>query len=394
MKKVLLAAALVAAVLVPAASAGRTHRVKLSLVALSKSTLGAASRGLVVSRDSGVVSNAEASNTSIGAQSNTFAKLGRLTGYDLTYGDRYSGRAGVTEIGTAVDKYKTSSDARHGLAFWRKDDAKFTALEPYGLAVSVRALKAPKVGTHRFAEGTTFTVPSAVPVAFVDEQFTDGRYVLRVDVGAGSVTAASRVASRLARNLDHRLRLAEAGHLRGKPVELPPRLEVGPPAGGPDLATLALTISDLGGQATIVDHGYQTPGPPSLSEYELDMEPAGSFEDLTQLLGWFPSANEATVFGRFTGVAFAYAFASGFGFGGSGRFTPVDLSDVGDAAYGGIVTLSRTGQPTVYLAIVSLSSGQAYDLVLASGQSQIQPADVVNLAQLAANRLNAGVSGG
>lgn len=124
------------------------------------------------------------------------------------------------------------------------------------------------------------------------------------------------------------------------------------------------------------------------------MEPAGSFEDLTQLLGWFPSANEATVFGRFTGVAFVYVSASGFGFGGSGRFTPVDLSDVGDAAYGGIVTLSRTGQPTVYLAIVSLSSGRAYDLVLASGRSQIQPADVVNVAQLAANRLDAGVSGG
>ncbi|HJU37079.1 MAG TPA: hypothetical protein VJ716_06660 [Gaiellaceae bacterium] len=391
MKKVLLVAALTAVVLVPAAAASSSHRVKLSLVPLPKSALGAAARGLTVARGSGVISNTAASNNSITANPTTFAKLGRLTGYDLTYGDRYSGRPGVTEIATGIDKYKTAAGARRGLAFWRKDDAKIGVLGSYGLAVSVRSLKAPKAGKRRFAEGTTFSVPNAAPVALVDEQFTDGRYLLRVEVGAGSLSAGSRLAAKLARKLDHRLRLAEAGHLRGKPVKLPPRLAVGPPAGGPDLATLALTTADLGGQATIVDHAYETPGPPSLSEYQLDMQPAGRFSALTQLLGWFPSVNEATVFGRFTGAAFAYVLGSGLGTGGSGHFTPVDLSTVGDGAFGGIVSVSQTGQPTIYLAIVSLSSGQVEDLVLTSSDSATQPADVVNLAQATANRLNAGL---
>ena len=94
-------------------------------------------------------------------------------------------------------------------------------LEPYGLAVTVKALKPAKVGTRRFAEGSTITVPNAVPLSVVDEQFTDRRYVLHVDVAAGSLSVAAHLAGKLARTLDHRLRLAEAGRLRGKPVKVP-----------------------------------------------------------------------------------------------------------------------------------------------------------------------------
>lgn len=390
MKKALLVAALMA-VVVPAASASRAPRVKLPLVPLPKSALGAAGRSLALSRDSGVVSNADASNNSISAKANTFDKLGRITGYRLTYGDRYSGRSGVTEIETGVEKYRSSAGAKHGLAFWHKDDAKITALVPYGLTASLKALKAPKVGTRRFAEGTTLTVPNAVPVSLVDEQFTEGQYVLHVDVAAGSLSAAGGVAGKLARALDRRFRLAEAGHLRGKPVKLPPQLKAGPPAGGPDLATLALTTSDLGGQATIVDHAYGTPSWPSLSDYSLDMQPAGTFAALTQSIEWLPSANEATFLGEFTGSAFAYVLSQGLVPGGTGQFTPVDLSAVGDEAFGGSVVVTRTGQPTVYLGIVSLSSGEADDLVLVAGQSPIQAADIASLAQAAANRLNTGL---
>jgi hypothetical protein len=389
----LLVAALAGAVLVPAASASSSHRVKLSVVVLPKSALGSAGRALAVSADSGVISNTAAADNSITGDGNTFVELGRLTGYYLTYGDRYSGRRGVTEITTAIDKYKTSAGARRGLAFWRKDDAKLALLQPYGLAISVRGLKVPKVGTHQFAEGTTFTVPNAATVAYVDEQFTDGRYVLRTEVAAGSVSAAAHVAAKLAKKLDHRLRQAEKGQLRGKPVKLPPHPTAGPPPGGPDLATLALTPADFGGQATIVDQGYQTPGTPSLSDYELDMQPAGNFATLTQVLGWFPTANDATVIDRFTGTALAYVLASLGTPAGSGQFAPVDLTSIGDDGYGGIVTVPQTGQPTVYIALVSLSAGQAEDLVLAISQSQLQPSDVVGLAQVVANRLNAGLSG-
>jgi hypothetical protein len=137
-------------------------------------------------------------------------------------------------------------------------------LKPYGLAVVVKTVKAPRVGTHRFAEGTSFTVPNAAPVAFVDERFTDGRYVLNVDVGADSLSAAAGTASKLARTLDHRLRLAEAGNLRGKPVKLAP----GAPQGGPDLPTPALMTSGLGGPATAA-------GPGDRSGCRLSGQPAG-----------------------------------------------------------------------------------------------------------------------
>lgn len=393
MKRVLLVGALAAAVLVPAASASSSHRVKLSVVVLPKSALGSAALGLAVSRDSGVISNEKAANNSITGDGNTFLELGRITGYGLSYGDRFSGGHGVTEITTAIDKYKTSAAARRGLAFWRRDDAKITVLQPYGLAVSARSLSVPKVGTHHFAEGTTFTVPNAATVAYVDEQFTDGRYVLRAEVAAGSVSTAAHVAAKLSAKLEHRLRQAEKGRLRGKPVKLPPHLKPGPPPGGPDLATLALTPADLGGQAAIVDQGYQTPSTPSLSDYGLDMQPAGNFATLTQILDWFPTVNDATVIGRFTGTAFASALTQALGGEGSGQFTPVDLSAVGDNAYGGSVTLSQTGQPTVYVALVSLSAGRAEDLVVATSQATIQSSDVVNLAQVVANRLNAGLSG-
>jgi hypothetical protein len=392
-KKVLLVAALAAAALVPAASASSSHRVKLSVVVLPKSGLGSAGRPLAVSPDSGVVSNADAANNSVSAQPDTFDKLGRVTGYELIYGDRYSGRSGVTEISTGVDRYKTSAGAKHGLAFFRKDDAKITVLEPYGLPVAVKTLKAAKVGTRRFAEGTTITVAGAAPLALVDEQFTDGRYVLRADVAAASLSAAAHLAGKLARTLDHRLRLAEAGRLRGKPVKVPPQLKAGAPAGGPDLAPLALTTADLGGQATIGDHGYLSPGTPSLSEYDLEMQPAGSFDELSQGLEWYPTANDAIDLSRFEGAALAYVFSSGGLTGTPGQFTPVDVSAVGDNAYGALVSVTQTGQPTVYVAIVTLASSRAADFVLAASQSPIQASDVLNLAQVAANRLDAGLAG-
>jgi hypothetical protein len=391
-KEILLGALVAAVVLVPTASAKTSHPVRLAVVVLPKPALGKAGRSLALARGSGVVSNKNAPLNSITGDASTFAKLGRVTGYALTYGDRYSGRVGVTQITTGVDEFKNSADARRGLAFWKKDDSKITLLKPYGLAVAVKTVKAPRVGTHRFAEGTTLTVPNAAPVAFVDERFTDGRYVLDVGVAAESLSAAAGTAAKLARTLDHRLRLAEAGHLRGRPVKLPPPLAPGAPKGGPDLATLTLMTSDLGTPATLEDHIYATPSPPALSAYEIDWNPAGTLNQLSQLIAWFPTTNDATVLTRFEEAVIAHSLANLAGVG-VGQFTPVDLAAVGDNASGGVVSMTQAGQPTIYLAVVALSSGQASDLILAGSGSPIQASDVVNLAQTAANRLDAGLSG-
>jgi hypothetical protein len=394
--KLAAAAAILAVVLAPtaAASASRPPRVKLSLVSLPKSALGTVGRSLPLSRDSGVVDNLDASYKTVAAKTNTFGKLGRITGYDLTYGDRYRGGPGVTEISTGADVYRTAADARHGLAFLRNDDPKFAVLDPFGLGVTVKALKPAKVGTRRFAKGITYTAPNATSV-LLDEQFAVGRYVLHADVAAGSLAAATPVAAGLARNLDHRLRLAETGHLRGKPVELPPQRKAGPPLSGPSLPALALTAGDVGGQATVGDSQYlNLPlGSPSLSEYGVLMQPAGRFWGLLQEVDWYPSANDAAVYGRFTGAAYLYILTQGLVPGSFGQFTPVDLSGIGDNAYGGIVTVNQSPQPPSYDTIVVLSSGQASDVIDASSQTQIQAADVVNLAQAAANRLNTGLGG-
>ena len=115
----LLSATLAAAVLVPTASASSPHRVKLPLVPLPKSALGGAGESLALMHDSGVVSNADAANNSTSGTTATFKNLGRVTGYDLTYGDPFTGGTGVTQIASGIEQFKTSAGAKKGLAFWR-----------------------------------------------------------------------------------------------------------------------------------------------------------------------------------------------------------------------------------------------------------------------------------
>jgi hypothetical protein len=384
-----LLAALVGAVLVPAASASTAHRVKLSLVPLPKSALGAAGKSLALTHDSGVVSNASAASNSSSGTPSSFKKLGRVSGYDLTYGDPFRGGTGVTEIASGVEQYKTAADAKKGLAFWRKDDAQITSLEQYGISVALKAVKAPAIGTGRFGWGTTLTFPNGAPIASVDEQVADGKYVLDVSVTAGSVSAASRQAGKLLRALDQRLQLAERSRLRAKPVRLLPPLKAGPPTGGPDLATLTLTSSDLTGTVTVGDHAYVV-DPEALSAYMLDMNPAGQYDDLSQEIEWYATANEATVITSLEQAIVASEFGALIGV--TPTVTPVDVSSVGDNAQGEILQFSVNGQ-SVYIGMVGLSRGQASDLVLFTRTSPLQASDVQSVAQAAATHLDAGVTG-
>lgn len=392
LRRGLLAATLVAAVVVPvaSASAGGAHRVKLSLVPLPKSALGAAGRSLQLSYDSGVVTNADAAGNASSATAKTFQKLGRVTGYGLTYGDPFSGRPGVTQIGSAVEQYKTAGDAKKGLAFWRKDDATITSLRQFGLSVTLQALKAPAVGKSRFAYGTTFSVPGVAPIALVDERVAEGRYVLQVSDAAASTAAASRAAAKLLRSLDHRLLLAEAGRLRAKPVKLLPPPKAGPPRGGPDLGALGLTTADLTGTATIGDDSYVV-DPAALSAYLRDMNPAGQYHDLTQEIEWYPTANEATVVTTVQEALVGSELAALIGASATSD-TAVDLSSVGDNARGSIFQFSVSGQ-SLYVAVVALSRGQASDFVLATSDVLMQASDVQSLARAMATHLDAGVTG-
>jgi hypothetical protein len=183
--------------------------------------------------------------------------------------------------------------------------------------------------------------------------------------------------------LEHRLRQMLAGHLHGTPAKLPRLPDPGPPPGGPDLSTMVVGPSDFSGPATVIDQGY-APDPGALSTYGIDLQPAGPFGDVQQTISWAATANETT----WQGTLLADSFLSA---AGAGNATIVDLSAVGDNAHGAIISL-RDVTPFVFAV---MWQGQAFDLATAdpsTDTTEIQPADVQELAQAMANHLNAGLA--
>jgi len=375
-KKALLAAALVAAALVPAASASSTHRVKLALVPLPKSMLGAAAHGFAIAPNSGVVSNGAAASSTPDGTAATFKKLGRLTGYVLEYGNAFTGAPGITDVHTGIERYKTAADAKRGLAFWKKEDSELGALDQPGFAVANVLVHVPAVGRRRFAYLTSYSASNIAAVSGLDEQVQDGRYLLDVIVTAGTPAAAKALAPKLAKKLDARLRHALEGRLHGKPVKLPARTKPGPPPGGPDLSLLALGASDLVGQVT-VDKRYLF-DPAAISDYSVFMLPAGQFDGLDQEIEWYPTANEASFFADFENAA---ALAQP-------NTTALDLSGLGDGAQGSVSEASSFNS-----GLVVFSTGQLAEFIFLGDQGAIGAGDVTNVAQAAADKIDA-LSGG
>jgi hypothetical protein len=258
-------------------------------------------------------------------------------------------------------------------------------LSQSGLQATSTSFKAPNLGAARFGSLQTVTVLGLAPLSSSDVQVADGSYVLDVQVSSSSASTAKSLAAKLSKTLDARLHQALAGKLRAKPVKLPAKRTAGPPAGGPDLATLALATSDFTGSATLVSSGYHA-DPQAISEYEASFAPAGAFGAVNQLIEWYPTSGDATFL-----ASFEEALVTA-GLGGAGSATPVDLSSVGDNAHGAVLQLTAGGS-TVYLAVVTLARGQATDLAAAASQSQIQVSDVQSLAQAMANHLDAGITG-
>jgi hypothetical protein len=373
MKKLLLVAALLVA-LVPAASASRPHRVQLSLVPPPKSALGAAANGFRLAPDSGPVSNAAAASHTPDATPRTLKKLGRVNGYVLEYGNAFSGKPGITDVHTGIEQYKTAADARRGLAFWQKEDSKLGELDQPGFSVTNVLVKVPAIGKRHFAYLTSYSASNIVPLSGIEEQFVRGRYVLDVIVTAGTASAATALAPKLAKKLDARLRLALKGRLHAKPVKLP-KLKAGPPPGGPDLSALALKASDLVGKAT-VEKGYLI-DPAAISDYSVFMLPAGPFDLLDQEIEWYPTANEASFFADF-------ANASALAQAGT---TALDVSSLGDGAQGSVT--QGTGNNPLGTSMVVFSSGHLAEFIVTIVQGTIDPNDVTNVAQTAASRIDA-----
>ena len=372
MRKALLFAVLAAAALVPAASARRARPVTLSRVPLSKPALGSAVRGLAIAPNSGVVSNAVAASNTPDGSASFFKKLGRQTGYVLEYGNAFSGAPGITDVHTGIERYKSADAAKRGFAFWQKEDSKLGRLDSRSFAVTNSLVHVPAIGRHRrFAYLTTYSASNIAPLAGLDEQVLEGRYILDVIVTAGTASAAETLAPQLAKKLDARLRLALAGHLHGKPPKSP-KLRAGAPPGGPDLTALALKATDLTGKAT-VDKGYVV-DPAAVSDFSVFMLPAGQFDALDQEIEWYPSANEASFFADFENAA---ALAQ--------RGTAaLDLGSLGNGAQGSLHASS-----SLSTGLVVFSSGQLAEFIVVATQGEIQTSDLTNVAQVAAQRIDA-----
>jgi hypothetical protein len=292
-----------------------------------------------------------------------------VNGYALEYGNAFTGAASVTDVHTGIEQYKTSADAKRGLAFWQKEDSKLGALNQPGFAVTNVLVKVPAVGTKRFAYLTSYSASNIAPLSGIDEQLVDGRYVLDVIVTAGSASTAKALAPKLAKKLDARLRLALKGRLHAKPVRLP-KLKAGPPPGGPDLSTLALQASDLVGPATI-DKQYVI-DPAAISDYSVIMLPGGPFDVLDQEIEWYPAANEASFFADFENAS---ALAQ------SGT-TTLDLSSLGAGAQGSV-----TERSSISTGLVVFSTGRLAEFLFTAVQGSIGIGDVTSVAQAAANRI-------
>ena len=381
MKKRLVAVATVlAAVAVPAASAKSDGHVKLSVLPLPKSSLGAAAKSLSLQHDSGANGGSgllpvTPNRSFIPTGSSPLfelARIGRIGGYALDYGLGASGGAGVTEVWTSVDRYKTSAAANEGLAFLKRDDRRATSWNHHGgLAIAIKAENVASVGNRRFAFLVSYRAANIAALFGFDEQFTWGGYEAGVTVWAGRAAAAEKLAPKLARKLEARIKLALAGRLHAKPVKLPAGRKADPPRGGPDLSPLGLTPTDLGRQATDWEHFYgDVVGGFALSYYLDVMVLPGPLWGVFQNIEWFATANQAS----FTADFFA-AFLS--------DAQSVDLSGVGDGAEGVVANGSSGGN-----AEVVFSSGRLLELVSLNSSSAIPASDVENIAQTVANKIN------
>src|SRR4029078_3057748 len=118
--------------------------VHLTVVPLPKSHMGAAAKSFSIAHDSGRVSNADAAAHSPDATTKKLKKLGRLDGHALEYGNAFTGAAGITDVRTAVDRYRTAADARRALAFWEKEDAALERLDSPSFSVTSVAVTLPR----------------------------------------------------------------------------------------------------------------------------------------------------------------------------------------------------------------------------------------------------------
>jgi hypothetical protein len=385
--KAVAAALVVAAVLVPGAFASDPASVKLNLLPLQKAQLGSEAVNLHISRPSGGKPN---------YGSRALEGLGRLGGYQLTYGSFFlADPVGLSYVQTGVDEYRTPGNAKRALPYWKKRTLReIEDLTQLNMTATVAPLAISGIAHPHWARIQTFSVTNYGTQYLVTAEFSDGNYVLDVGVQAGSQDLATSYAVSTAKKLDDRLHLWLSGHLQASPVTLPPFPHEGPPASGPDPSTMLLHVDDLGPNAQLSSEGYDF-FPASLSTYSASFDLGGptgyfgySYNYVYQVVSLMPSTNSAAFAAAYQAAESIYYTLDGNESYAYTQVTPVDLSAVGDEAQGEIVTISSDGY-TRSQAVVTLHSGAVADVVYERGNTPILASDVQTLAQAAADRLDA-----
>jgi hypothetical protein len=384
------------------ATAGISSR-ELALMPLPSSALGPEVTTLPLAQDSGVVTNGDAvnhANQTVDAA--TFARLGRLTGYTLDYGESGPSRPGVFQAQTTVELYRSPAAAAAGLAFWRKD-ATTPPLPPgTDISTAVSRCAAGALGRASFCDAQTVKLAGKGPLYATDIDFSTGSLVAQVSISATSARVSRALGAAAAKGLARRIAQVLAGRIGGPPVRLPARAKPGPPAHGPSLAAIALTPADLG-SGTVDQQGYQVDTSlEPVSEYVRNMAPAGTLATL---------AEEVLLFRSPTQASYELALLSGIlsspqgwrqdaaqGAGVKAFLDPrsVTLAAAGDESRNLLGTAVLSNGARFSLGFLFLRVGDTVEFVTFGSQvgAHLLPAAVVQLAHLVAAQAERGLRAG
>jgi hypothetical protein len=272
MGRVLMLAGLVAVVIsAAAASDPAIPTSKLALMVLPKAELGSAAAPLKYdASSSGVYGNAQAADDSIdpNATAASLARAGRLTGYELFYGNR------KLEIGTEVDLFRDSVGVSADLAKRLRDLRRFEGRVVNGVKLErVQTFAVPKLGDEVLAVRLT-AARGGNRIWGTGIRFRLGALEGSVDVVRADAADASAQTIRLALALEHRMRGVLAGgrplvELAFVPVDHPPAAR---PHGIPDLARAVLSRADLPRRAMITTSAYDRDTAGSRAAFERDFD--------------------------------------------------------------------------------------------------------------------------
>jgi hypothetical protein len=262
-KRALVGAAIVAALLAGSSSAAAPQNPLASLV-LPRAQLGEAAHGLQVELLSGTTTNARAADDSFDPNDDaaSLTRAGRVSGYVLMYGDvgwtaLRRGR-GLIDVGTSLDFFRTVQQAAQYERKTLRDLARVRGRNLQGTVVErARAYPVPGLGPASVGLEIVQRVGKrrihSTVVDFQIERILCEAVINRAD--AENVRA--QVAA-IARRLRDRIAAYAAGTLKAQPVPLPrPLGSVKPPGkNAPDLSAMVPTSADLKGKAGVFQQAF------------------------------------------------------------------------------------------------------------------------------------------